>query len=288
MVNHRFIGIVAGAVASLLAAHANAALFYGVTNNGAINRIDTAAQTVTTLSVIHVGPVVPGGFDDLEFDAGGNLFAVRNYSNTQTFEQVSQGYRILDPMTGNSLLSSTLGTFGIPYTSLAATSTPGSFRTVYNINGNVGTVNINTGVFAPVSGVPHGSRWFVDAMAVNPVDGQAYGLVDLGVSIFGQIDYNLIRFDLDTGLSTVVGSLGAAQNQFRSLRFDDLGTLYTVNSTNGDICAIDTMTGHVSSLFAGGAATMNTTGLAFIQVPGPGAAAAFCLGGLMIGARRRR
>ncbi len=275
-----------GAGLFVSAQDAIAADFYGITVAGRITRIDTTAQTVTELSSLRVGPVLVNSIEDLDFDSAGNLYAARNFTDFGTFQQVSESYRILNPMTGNALLSATLGTFGRPFTSLAATGNAGEFHTVNNTNGYMGRLNVTNGAFAPTTGLPHGVRNFVDAVAVNPVDGQAYGLIDNGLSIFGIIDYTLIRLNLDTGVSTIVGSLAAGSSSFKALRFDNAGTLFTVNADNGDICTINVATGQASFLFAGGAAAINTSGLAYI-IPAPGAAMLLGLAGLVVTRRRR-
>lgn len=279
----------AGVAALAFTSGTDAAEFYGVRFNGQLTRIDTSAQSVTGLGNIRVGPVVPDQFEDLEFDGAGNLYAVRGYNNGNfppvNFNEV---YRVLNPALGNSLLSASLDhSTAKRHANIAFRSSNGQFYSNRNFDGQLGTLNVTTGAFASVAGVPNGGRNFLDALAVNPVTGLAYGIVDLGLSIFGQIDYSLIRMDLDTGLATTIGSLGQGSSQFKALRFDSAGTAYTVNYETGDVLTVNLATGGASFLFAGGPALTQVTGLAHI-VPSPASGGLLLLGSLAMTRRRGR
>ncbi len=272
----------------LLALPAGAAEFYGIKSNGFLLKYDTTAMTVTQLAQVQVGPQLLTGFTDLEFDSAGNLFALRGFSDGNfpptTFNQL---IRVNTPATGSSLLSGDMGNLGAtPFHSLAYRPSNGSFYSVDARNGHLITVT-TAGAIASVAGVANGLRFLVPALAVNPVDGLAYGIIDAGTPApFGTPNYSLIRMNMDTGLSTLVGSLGQGANPFTALRFDNTGTAYTVNQSNGDVFSVNTATGAASFLFAGGAVAAGTTGLAFI-VPAP-ATASVLLAFAAFAARRRR
>lgn len=273
-----------------LASHASGSVFYGVNTAGTLSRFDMTAQTVTPLAAIHAGPTTPGGFQDLEFDGAGNLYALRADSDSSTFPpaSVNQFYRITNPTLGTAIAAGNIGGGGNPYGALGYSAATSNFYSVNGANGYLGTMDVTTGAFGPVSSVPNGFRFTITALAMNPVTGLAYGIINAGSPPpFGSLDYSLISMNLTTGLSTVIGSFGVGQDQFNSLRFDDAGVAYTVDVNNGNVYTVSTSTGAASFLFAGGAAAMNTNGLAFIPVPAP---AGVCVFGAaaMATLRRRR
>lgn len=282
---NQWIGVGAFLVFAAGASVAPAAVFYGIKNNGMLTRIDTSAQTVTTLAALHAGPTFPTGFQDLEFDGSGNLYAVRAYTDFNTFQSFNEIYRVTNPALGNALLSGTMAIGGNPFHSLAYNPSDSTFYSVNAINGHVVTMNTN-GAFSSVSGVGNGPRNLVPAMAINPVNGDAYGLIDMGIAISGTVDYTLIRMNLVTGVSTLVGSLGVTTDSFPSLRFDETGVAYTISNFGGNVYTINLNTGAASFLFAGGAAATQTTGMALV-IPAP-AGVGLLLAGSGLAVRRRR
>jgi hypothetical protein len=253
-----------------------------------------SAQTVTTVSNLHIGPVMlTHGFTELESDSSGTLYALRSYSDGPGFppEQFNEIIRITNPAAGNSLLTASYGGgFGQVHTSLAYDASSSGFFAVRNQNGFLGGIDINSAAFTPVSGVAHGSPWFTNALAVDPTTGLAYALVDRGIPIFGTADFTLLSMDLTTGLSSTIGSLGLGTAAFMQggLRFDDAGVAYTVNPASGDVYTVNLATGAATFLFAGGPNAVNTTGLAFIPVPGPAGAVLFAIAAGVAGGRRSR
>lgn len=266
-----------------------AAMFYGIRANGTLIKVDTTAQTVTTQGTLPFGPSGTPSFEDLEFDGSGNLYAMRGY-NDGNFPPTNfnQAYRVLNPVTGTAILTGTFdNSTSKRHANIAFRASNGLFYGNRNSDGHLGTLNVTTGAFNDISGVSNGLRTYVEALAFHPTTGQAYAIVDLGLSIFGQIDFSLIRIDLGTGLGTTVGSLGQGSASFKALRFDENGTAYTLNFATGDVFTVSTTTGAASFAFAGGAAAVNTTGLALI-VPSPAGASLLVLGALVSTRRRRR
>jgi hypothetical protein len=94
--------------------------------------------------------------------------------------------------------------------------------------------------------------------------------------------------DLDTGVASMIGSLGPTSDYFPTLRFDSSGTAYTVGKFTGDVYTINLSTGAASFLFAGGSAAVGTEGLALVSVPAPVGAGVLVLGVAALGRRRRR
>jgi len=264
--------------------------FYGVSTNGGITQFDMSAHTVTTLSSIHAGPNSPTGFYDLESDGSGNLYALRGFFDFGTFSNVNEFYRITNVSTGNSLLSGSIaGVAGNPMQALGYRPSNSTFYTVNGNNGAVDTIDPNSGAWSPVTGLPNGTpRNQFNALAVNPVDHVAYGLIDLGIPIIPTIDYTLVRVDLDTGLATMIGSLGQTSDYFPSLRFDESGTAYTVGRFSGNVYTIDLNTGAANFLFAGGSAAVGTEGLSLVSVPAPAGAGILVVGAAVLTRRRRR
>lgn len=268
---------------------AHASQFYGVRNGGGLIRIDTVAQTVTPLGNIQAGPTTPTGFEDLEFDGSGNLYAIRGY-NDGNFPPTNfnEAYRVTNPTTGASLLSASFSNATARrHANIAFRSSDGQFYSNRNSDGHLGTVSVTTGAFVDISNASNGMRTYMDALAIDPTTGMAYGIMDLGVSIIGTIDYSLVRMNLATGQATLVGSFGQGSAQFKALRFDSAGVAYTINYANGDIFTVNLNTGAASLLFSGGAAATQTTGLAHI-IPGPAGAGLLAFGAVGVGLRRRR
>ncbi len=261
--------ITASVVLFIAAASAPASIFYGVTSAGNLTRFDTAAQTVTTVGPIHIGPTNLTSFFDIEADGAGNIYAIRNFTDFNPFPPIQTNtlYRFNNLATASVVIAANLGNTGTPFQSLAFRPSTGQFYSVNALNGQLGTLATN-GVFTSVSGVPNGIRNTVGALAINPVDGLAWGIIDAGIPApFGTSNYSLISMNLTTGLSTVVGSLGVGTDPFTALRFDDAGTAFTVNTINGNVYTVNTSTGAASFLFAGGAAAVNTQGLVFVPAP---------------------
>lgn len=279
-------------VVAVVCGPAAASEFYGVTTGGALRRFDMTAMTVTHVSNLQIGPTLLNhSFVELTSDSSGTLYGIRSYSEGGGFPpaQVNEFIRIINPALGTSVLSSNFGPgFLANVHNGVAHDTGNNYFTVTNSNGHFGRVDVTTGAFTAVSGVAHGSPWYTHAMAVNPVDGEMYTLVDRGVAIFGQADFTLLRMDIATGLTTTIGSLGLGPTAFMQggLRFDESGTAYTVNPADGNVYTVNLTTGAASFLFAGGPNAVGTTGLALI-IPAPGSAALAAMG-LVFAARRRR
>jgi hypothetical protein len=281
--------ICAGVAALAVTGETQAAEFFGVRYNGQLVRLDTTAQTVTGLGSIFVGPQTPTQFEDLDFDGAGNLYAMRGFADGNfPPTNFNQAYRVLNTATGQSLLTASFDdATARRYGNIAWRSSTGQFYGNRNNDGRIGVVGVTTGSFAPVTGVFNGVRTYMDGLAVNPATGNAYGLVDMGLSIFGEINYSLASVDLDTGLASVIGSFGQNGSTFRSLRFDGDGVLYTTNYATGDVYTVNVGTGAASLLFAGGAGATQITGLAFI-VPSPAGAGVLVMGASVLAVRRRR
>jgi hypothetical protein len=280
--------LLAGAV--ITAVPAVGQTFIGVTANGGLTQFDMTAHTVTPLSTIHAGPNSPTGFFDLDYDGSGNLYAMRGFFDFNTFSTLNEFYKITNVNTGNALLSGSIaGVSGNPMQSLGYRSSNSTFYTVNGNNGDVVTIDPNVGAWSPVSGAPNGTpRNLVNALAVDPVDHMAYGLIDMGIPIIPTVDYTLIRMDLDTGACSIIGSLGQTADQFPSLRFDNSGNAYTVSKYTGNVYTVNLTTGAATFLFAGGAAATGTEGLALVNVPAPAGAGLLVLGGVVLSRRRRR
>lgn len=282
------LGIVALAVAAAaLAAPASASVFYGVSTDGRLTQFDMAAQTVTTLGSVTVGPTSITGLADLEFDGSGNLYALQAIA-MPGFPPPPHVNNLLlvNPDTHTALSQGSFGTaLSNIHLSLGYRPSDGTLNTVKTSTGQVGTLNPVGAIFSPVSATGNGLRNTVEALAVDPTNGLAYGIVNMGDGVFFPTDYSLISLNLDTGIASLIGSLGQGASPFKALRFDDLGTAYTVNHANGNVYTVDLATGAASFAFAGGSAAVGTTGLAFI--PAPGAAIAFVLAGAGLLRRRR-
>ncbi len=277
------------AAAVITAIPAAGQTFIGLTANGGITQFDMTAHTVTSLSTVHAGPNSPTGFYDLDYDGAGNLYALRGFFDFNTFSTLNEFYKISNVNTGSSLLSGSIaGVSGTPMQSLGYRSTNSNFYTVNGNNGIVDTISPTTGAWSPV-GAPNGTpRNQFNALAVNPVDHAAYGIIDMGIPIIPTMDYTLVRMDLDTGACSIIGSLGSASDQFPSLRFDNSGIAYTVSKYTGDVYTVNLTTGAATFLFAGGSAAIGTEGLALVNVPAPAGAGLLAVGGMVLTRRRRR
>jgi hypothetical protein len=226
----------------------------------------------------------------LESDGAGNLYALRGYFDFNTFSNFNELYRVTNVSTGASLLSGSIaGVSGNPMQSLAYRASNSTYYTVNGNNGFVDTIDPTTGAWAPVTGLPNGTpRNQFNALAVNPVTHLAYGLIDMGIPIIPTIDYTLVSVNLDTGVASMIGSLGQTSDYLPSLRFDENGVAYTVGRTTGNVYTVDLNTGAATFLFAGGSAAVGTEGLALISVPAPAGAGVMVLGVAAISRRRRR
>ncbi|MFG0328082.1 MAG: PEP-CTERM sorting domain-containing protein [Phycisphaerales bacterium JB037] len=279
----------AGAIAlALTAGLASGQVFYGITFEGNLTQFDMAAQTVTTIGPISVGPTSPAGFQDLAFDGSGNLYALQGQvftgfppppSNNKTY--------LVNKDTGAAVLQGDMGISGLLHASLGFRSSNSSFYSIRNTNGYLGILDVSTGGFSPVTGSMHGIRNYVEALAIDPTSGLAYSVVNLGSPPpFGSDNFGLLATDLDAGTSSIIGSFGIGTDDAKALRFDNNGVAYTVNYDTGDVYTVNIATGQATFLFAGGAAAVHTTGLAF--VPTPGTVGLMALGGLAAASRRRR
>jgi hypothetical protein len=280
-------------VSSILIAGSSAAaapVFYGVTGTNLL-QFDMGAQTATVVAALQSGGGPLGLIEDADFDASGNLWAVRQ-GNTGGFPPtpVSQSY-LIDIGTGNSLLQGDFGT-SANMQSLAFRTSNSTFYSVNEFGGTTAsqlvTANLAAGAVTSVAGVAHGlpGPIRVDALAFAP-DGTLYGVWNGGsCTPFGcSLDYKLVSFNLNSGLGSVIGSIGTSAQTFLSLRFDSAGTAYTVDSNSGNVFTVNLGTGQGTFLFAGGPAAAGTRGLAF--VPEPGTAALIGLAAMM-GIRRRQ
>ena len=250
-------------------------LFYGVDNTNLV-RINASAGTAA--------PIGPLGVDllaDLEFDVNHNLIAVR-YGQTNNFppQPLYETWQI-NPTTGQGTFLHSFG-YDHLFSALALRPTTGMLYTVDQLTGYLGTLDPYSGAFTPVSANPHGLGQFkVDALAFGP-NGVLYGLHNETSPLFGYL-YDLVTFDLVTGLGAVIGSVDGGVGDYQSLRFDPTtGTAFTINTLNGSLSTISLSTGHGTVLWGGLAP--GVTGLAYIPEPA-------CIGALAIIAllpRRRR
>ena len=282
--SHRSSAGVLALCAGALAGSAQASVFYGVTSNSTLIRIDTTSATATTLaSTIST-------LEDCDFDAGGTLWAMRT-GNIGGFppQNVCQAYTI-NTVTGAATPQGNFGS-GATLESLALRPSNSTFYSINELggttNGHLVTADLVGGSVTTVSGSPHnlpGGRR-VDALAFSP-GGTLYGVWNSNAGgPFGSNIYDLVSFDLGTGQGTIIGAIGPSSRSFVSLRFDSAGTAYTVDTFTGDVFTVNLGTGAGTFLFAGGAAAVGTRGLAF--VPAPAGAASLGLGLLGIGRRRR-
>ncbi len=278
------IALVALAVAASAGA-ASAATFYSVGLNGNLVRIDSTAQTATVVAPVRAGPQVIDFLADCDFNASGQLVALRQGSDGSTFPPLplNQAFRV-NTTTGASVLTADFG-FNPFLNALAFNRSSGQFVSVNLQNGNLGTVDVNTGAFSSLQGVSHGlpGSFRVGALAYSP-SGDLYGVWDAGIAFIGTFDYRLVRFDQNTGLGTIIGPIGAPNvDFFESLRFDSAGNAYTINQANGGFYSVNLTTGAGTLLFTD-PDLINATGLAFIPTPG----AATFLGLTAVTAMRRR
>lgn len=264
-------------------------VFYGVTSSKLV-RMDTTAQTVTTVASIMGGPSALDSFADCEFDGAGNLWGLRQKNGGLFESPVNQALKI-NLVSGAALLGGDFGSVAMH--SLAWRNSAENF---YSVNftgsfpllgsGNLVTVDTATGAIASVSGAGHGlpGSFRVDALALGP-GGTLYGMWNAGNEFMGTIDYKLVRFDTTSGAGTVIGTVSGSR-QFNSLRFSASGTAYTVDSATGDVFTVNLTTGQGTFAFAGGSAAVGITGLA-LQVPGPASAGMLAIAGLTALRRRR-
>ena len=282
------IAALAAVVATALGGTADASVFYGVSTNGQLTEFDMAAQTVTALGQVTVGGSGITGLADVEFGGDGNLYA------TQAIAMAGfpppphvNNLLLIDPGTVSAVVQGSFGTtLSKVHLSLGYRESNDSLNTVKSSTGQVGTLNPSNGVFTPVSASGNGLRNTVEALAVDPTTGLAYGIVNMGDGVFNPTNYSLVSFNLDAGTASLIGSLGQGTTAvFRSLRFDDAGVAYTVNHGTGDVFTVNVSNGAESFLVAGGSAAAGTTGLAFI--PAPGATVLVVLAGAASVRRRR-
>jgi hypothetical protein len=258
--------------------------FLGV-NGSNLVRFNMTAQTTTIVGGLTVGGNPLNVMQDCDFDAAGQLWAVRQ-GNAGGFPPniVSEAYS-LDAATGNATIASNFGS-NASLQSLAFRSFNGRFYSVNlsgsDANGHLVTADLNAGTIASVAGVPHGLPGQVPifALAFAP-GGELYGIFDANPGgPFGSPNYKLASFNVNSGLGSAIGSIGSSSQSFQSLRFDSAGTAYTVDANSGNVYTLNLANGQGTLLFAGGAAALGTTGLAF--VPEPGAALLLALGAMLV------
>jgi hypothetical protein len=267
---------------------AQADVFYGVTSSSLV-RMDTVAQSVTTVASITGGASALNSFADCEFDGEGNLWGLRQKDGGFMDPSINQALKI-NTVTGAALLGGDFGTVSMH--GLAFRSSNSSF---YSVNlsgafpalnpGNLVTANTASGAVASVSGASHGlpGNVRVDALAFAG-DGTLYGMWNAGNEFMGTVDFKLVRFDTSTGAGTVIGTVSGSR-KFNSLRFGSGGVAYTIDSNTGDVFTVNLATGAGSFAFTGGAPAVGVTGLAHV-VPAP-SALALLAGGAVVGLRRR-
>jgi hypothetical protein len=104
-------------------------------------------------------------------------------------------------------------------------------------------------------------------LAFNPVNGQLFGVKDLGIS--GN-QRNLFRLDPNTGAATIVGNT-ASMGDLSSLAFNSLGTLYSIDAAgmgNSLLQTIDPLTGAITSSVQMNMNLGSTIGMAFNPTTG--------------------
>ena len=251
------VGTMVLALTVLGAAAVASPAFYGV-NNSNLVQLDLTAGTQTV-----IGPVGANALADVDF-GGGDLIAMRmGIGDGFPPPPLHQTWQI-DPATGAGTLLSDFG-WAHYFTSLAYRPADGGFYTVDQNNGNLGRLDPYTGSFNPVSGVPHGlGMYAVDALAFAP-DGTLYGTHNETSPLFGYV-YDLVRFDLTTGLGSVIGSVDGGVGDYEALRFDPgTGTAYTIERQTGNVSRVDLSTGAGTVIWNGLAP--GVSGLAYIPEP---------------------
>jgi hypothetical protein len=268
--------LVLGLVLLTAAAAVASPEFFGVDNTNLV-RLDLAAGTKTVVGALGVDQLA-----DIDFNGAGTLLAVR-YGLGGGFppSPLYEGWRI-DTNTGAGTFLSSFG-FVHLFSALAYRPTDGNLYTVDQNTGYLGTVDLNNATFTPLTATPHGlGQYKVDALAFAP-NGVLYGLHNEVPPIFGY-QYDLVQFDLTTGLGTVIGSVDGGVGDYQSFRFDPgTGMAYTINALNGSASTLNLATGAGSVIWSGLAP--GVTGLAFI--PEPAGLSLFALGGLLAARRRR-
>ena len=262
----------------LLAAAAAAATpeFFGVDNTNLV-RLDLATGTKTVVGALGVDQLA-----DIDFNGAGTLLAVRyglggGFPPTPLYEGWS-----INTTTGAGTFLSTFG-FDHLFAGLAYRPADGKMYTVDQNTGYLGTVNLYNATFTPLTATPHGlGQYKVDALAFAP-NGVLYGLHNEVPPIFGYL-YDLVQFDLTTGLGTVIGSVDGGVGDYQSLRFDPTtGVAYTINTLNGSASTINLATGAGTVIWNGLAP--GVTGLALI--PEPATLSLLALTALLAPRRRR-
>jgi len=244
--------------------------FYAV-NGANLLTVDPGAQTVNPIGAAGVDAL-----QDIDFDNGGNLYAVRDFFGT------NESYQI-NPATGEATLLN--GSLGGSFWSLAYNHATGQFWSVSAATGLVGTLDLQNGDFlSPFSG-PHNALFRMDGLAWSPA-GALYGLYNENpTSNFAAPIYHLVSIDLNTGTSSFIGNIADGQ-RFRSLRFGDDGSPYTVDFNSGSVYRIDLTTGVGSPVFNAGFDASGITGLAI--VPEPASILLLAIGGALLARSRRR
>lgn len=267
---------------STLASTALGSVFYGVTDNTLV-RIDTAAQSVSTVGTLKVGATNLSLMADCDYDGSGTLIALRQGS--QDFTPLNQVFSV-NVTTAAALQQVNFGNTK-QLNGIAWSQSLNKFMTVSQSDGILASLDVPSGVVTPLYAVKHGLGGpnKIEALAFAP-NGDLYGIWDGGPPLSGIIDHKLVRFNLTTGTATAIGSIGTSAERFFSLRFDEAGAAYTVNAFSGTVYTVNLATGAGSAVFTS-TALLGTTGLA-LQVPAPASiAGVFCLAGIASFRRRR-
>ncbi|MDX2147166.1 MAG: hypothetical protein SFZ23_06550 [Planctomycetota bacterium] len=177
--------------------------------------------------------------------------------------------------------------------SFALNTSTGAATRVVDANFGVpeGSIALETaGTFAPIFDNLHrwnGAGWSLVGPSGLAPGADISGLDGTGTALFGlalndaRAD-QLVRFDTNTGVASVVGDTGTNGLAVGGLAFDwDLGRLFMTDGLN--LYSINTSTGAASSIGSLGVAGFS--GLAYVPAPG---AATMVLAGALAASRRRR
>lgn len=262
-----------------------ASVFYGVTDSSLV-QINTSTHAVSTVGTLHVGPTNLSVMSDCDFNGSGQLFGIQQGSGSGGFPPPPLNKSFTINTSNASALQ--LADYGNVQSlnPLAWSSTLNMFLTVSSQNGRLSTLDPTSGAITNLFTNNHGLGGpnKIEALAFSPA-GELYGIWDGGPPLTGIIDHKLVHFNLSTGTATASGSIGTNSQRFFSLRFDEVGTAYTVDAFSGTVFTVNLGTGAGTAAFTD-AALVGTTGLA-LQVPAPGLAGMLGVIGLVTARRRR-